>query len=66
MKININHQEHEVADGATLADVLAALGLDGPGFAVAIGNKVVSKADRASTVLTDGTEIVVIKAVCGG
>ncbi len=66
MKISINHQEYEVAPGATLEEVLKAQGLGGPGTAVAIGTKVVRRDERATTVLEDGTEITVIKAVCGG
>lgn len=66
MKIFINHTPHEVAEGATLADVLAEQGLDRPGIAVAIDRKVIRKNDRESTILSEGTEITVIKAVCGG
>ncbi len=65
MKIHINHKEYEVADGATLADVLASVGLDGAGYAVAIGTKVIRRDERA-TVLPEGADITVIKAVCGG
>lgn len=66
MKIHINHKEYEVADGATLADVLASCGLDGPGYAVALGTRVVRRDDRAATVLRPDDDITVIKAVCGG
>ncbi len=65
MKIHINHKEYEVVDGATLADVLASVGLDGAGYAVAIGTKVIRRDERA-TVLPEGADITVIKAVCGG
>lgn len=66
MQIFINHKPYEVAIGSTLADVLAAQGLDRPGIAVAINMNVVRREDYASTVPQDGTEITVIKAVCGG
>lgn len=66
MKIYINHQETEVRPGSTLAEVLAAHNLDGAGYAVAIGCKVVRRPDRAATVLAEGDDITVIKAVCGG
>ena len=66
MKIHINHKEYEVVDGATLADVLASVGLDGAGYAVAIGTKVIRGDERAETVLPEGADITVIKAVCGG
>ena len=66
MKVFINHQPIEVETGANLADVLASQSLDGPGIAVAIGSKVIRKAERPAIVLEDGAEITVIKAVCGG
>ena len=66
MKILINHHPSEVAEGATLAEVLAAQQLDGPGYAVALGMKVIRRDDRATTVLHEGDDITVIKAVCGG
>lgn len=66
MKVSINHQEIDVAEGATLEQLLVEQHLDGPGYAVAIGSKVVRRPDRASTLLADGDDIIVIKAVCGG
>lgn len=66
MKIFINHTPHDVAEGSTLADVLAEQGLDRQGIAVAIDRKVIRKDDRKATILSEGTEITVIKAVCGG
>ncbi len=66
MKIYINHQEYEVAEGASLAEVLAERKLDGAGYAVAIGSKVIRRPDREVTVLSEGDDITVIKAVCGG
>lgn len=66
MKVTINHKEAEVAEGATLADVLAQHGLDGPGYASAIGMKVVRRDERATRVVQEGDDIIVIKAVCGG
>ena len=66
MKVFINHQPIEVEAGANLAEVLAAQSLDGQGIAVAIGSKVIRKAERPATILEEGAEITVIKAVCGG
>lgn len=66
MKIIINKQEIETGQSAVLADVLSERGLDAPGMAVAVNNKLVPKADRASFVLSEGDQVVVIKAVCGG
>ncbi len=66
MKISLNHKEIDITGASTLADLLAAHALDGPGYAVAVGGKVVPRSERATFVLTEGMEIIVIKAVCGG
>ena len=66
MKISINHTEYEVADGSTLGEVLRAQSLGSPGTAVAIGTKVIRRADYDTTILADGDKITVIKSVCGG
>ena len=50
----------------TLAQLLTQRGVTGPGIAVAIDGKVVRRADWAATPLSDGMEITVISAVCGG
>lgn len=66
MKITINHQEYDVPEGTSVEAALQLHGLDGPGYAVAIGSKVIRRPDRAGTILSDGDALTVIKAVCGG
>ena len=66
MKINVNKQIVEAADGASIADVLAQLSFPANGIAVALDNKVVPEALWSETVLTDGSSLTVIRAVCGG
>ena len=55
-----------VSGPVTLAQLLTQRGVTGPGIAVAIDGKVVRRADWAATPLSDGMEITVISAVCGG
>ncbi len=66
MKVELNNREVEVANPTTLAELLAAEHLGGPGTAVAVDGKVVTRVLRASAPITDGMKILVIKAVCGG
>lgn len=66
MKISINKVEMTVSGPVTLAQLLTERGVTGPGIAVAIDGKVVRRADWAATPLSDGMEITVISAVCGG
>ncbi|MFH8142509.1 MAG: sulfur carrier protein ThiS [Muribaculaceae bacterium] len=66
MKISINKEEMTVSGPVTLAQLLTQRGVTGPGIAVAIDGKVVRRADWAATPLSDGMEITVISAVCGG
>ena len=66
MHVYINNEKVELSDGSTLAEVLSLRGLDAPGTAVAVDNRVVLRTDRAAYRLTDGARIVVIKAACGG
>ncbi len=67
MKVEINNREIEVNDSiTTLAQLLAHEGLDVPGMAVAINSSVISRSEWNNCPLTDGLNIIVIKAVCGG
>ena len=66
MQIFINKEQVEVQPGQSLGAVLAERGLDAPGTAVAVDNKVVPRAERDNFALAEGANVVVIKAVCGG
>lgn len=66
MQIFINKQLFEIEQPTTLAQLLASHGLDAPGMAVAVNNKLVPRDNRESFTLSDGDQLVVIKAVCGG
>ena len=66
MKATVNGEERELASGATLASLLAELGMPAGGIAVAKNECVVRRADYASHVLADGDRIEIIKAVAGG
>lgn len=66
MRIKVNGEQHSVADGATVADVLTTLGMPSTGVAVAVDGEVVRRADWPVSELDDGAAVEVLTAVQGG
>jgi len=66
MDVKVNGAERQLADGATVADLLGELGLDRDGVAVAVDGRVVPRSQHHETELSDGAAIEVIRAVGGG
>ena len=65
MNININNKETEVK-ATSLQELATEISLPEKGVAVAVNNRMVTRADWNHTAINDGDNIVVIKAVCGG
>jgi sulfur carrier protein len=66
MKITVNGTPQEVEEGATVTDVLRALGLDRDGIAVAVRMQVVPRTAHPTYQLVQGDKVEVIRAVGGG
>ncbi len=66
MRVTVNDREREVADGATIRDLLAELGLDARAVVVERNGEVVPRVEAADTALADGDRLIVIRAVAGG
>ncbi|MET0135313.1 MAG: sulfur carrier protein ThiS [Kibdelosporangium sp.] len=66
MKARVNGVERELADGATVTDVLRLLDIPASGVAVALNGQVVPRAEHPRTVLADGADVEVLTAVQGG
>lgn len=66
MKIVANGDPVELADGSTVDDLLAALGLGAKWVVVERNREPVARADMATTVLADGDRIELVRAVAGG
>ncbi|MBO4503693.1 MAG: sulfur carrier protein ThiS [Bacteroidales bacterium] len=65
MKLFFNNKE--ISTGAqTIRQLAEELSLPDKGIAVAVDNKLVPRTGWDTFLLTEGTHIVVIKAVCGG
>jgi thiamine biosynthesis protein ThiS len=62
----VNDEPRALDAGATVADLVAALGLGPRRIAVEVNRAVVSRADYATTVLADGDAVEVIHFVGGG
>jgi len=65
MNITINNKSTDT-EARTLSDLAAELALPSKGVAVAIANKMIPRTEWEQTVLTEGANIVIIKAACGG
>ncbi len=65
MNVLINHENHELRDGATLADALRVC--DPPAvFAAAVNLQFVPRSAYAQQVLTEGDRIEIIAPITGG
>lgn len=65
MRIFINQVPHDLPQGATLADAVAAIGASGP-FAAAVNLQFVPKSRYAQTPLAEGDQVEIITPVTGG
>ena len=65
MKIEVNDEFVDVADGISVADLLATLGIPEKGIAVAVDWTVVPRSDWHLG-LADGAKVKVVTAVQGG
>lgn len=66
MRVIANDQPVDLLEAATVADLLAALGLDRRWVVVERNGEPVPRADIAATALADGDRIELVRAVAGG
>ena len=68
MIVELNGETEQLPDGATVADAVKAVGVNGEtrGVAVAVDGEVVRRADWVTTPLADRQAIEVVRAVQGG
>lgn len=65
MRININNKTTDTT-AATLGELAQQMALPEKGVAMALGTKMVQRAQWAETVLNEGDRVIIIKAACGG
>lgn len=66
MKVTVNGEECTIADGTTVADLMAERGLTSEGTAVAVDAAVVPSSTWADHVLAEGAHVDILTAVQGG
>lgn len=65
MKVKINNREIE-CQAENLSQLITELNLPDKGMAVAVGKRMVPRAEWTERILNEGDDILIIKAVCGG
>jgi sulfur carrier protein len=66
MQIELNGKPHVVAEGADLAQLIAALDLTGKAVAVAVNRQVVPSQSWAGRILVETDRVDVVRAIGGG
>ncbi len=65
MKINVNDKSVSTS-ASTVRQLVAELSLPESGVAVALDNKMVPRTSWETTPLSEGDNVIIIKAACGG
>ena len=65
MIVTINNKETET-QAKTIRELAQELDLPATGVAVAISNEMVPRDEWENTLITEGADIVIVKAFCGG
>ena len=65
MKVTINNKETET-QAKTVKELATELNLPATGVAVAISNVMVHRDEWSIKAITEGSDIVIVKAFCGG
>ncbi|MGN1354044.1 MAG: sulfur carrier protein ThiS [Alloprevotella sp.] len=65
MVVNVNNQP-QTTEATTLAGLIDQLGLPAAGVAVGVAGRMVPRDTWATFNLTEGMNLIIIKAACGG
>lgn len=66
MQIQLNGQAHQLAEGATIADLLAGAGLAERRVAVEVNREIVPRSQHGSRTLAAGDQVEIVHAIGGG
>jgi len=66
MRLVINADEKEFADGLSLADLIAQLGMKADRVAVELNREIIARAQWSETTLHDGDALEIVHFVGGG
>ncbi len=65
MKVNINNKSTET-QATNIKQLAMELQLEAKGVAIALNNKLVPRTEWENTPICEGSDIVIVKAFCGG
>ncbi len=66
MNIILNGASHAIGEGASVADLLASLGLAGQRLAVEVNGAIIPRGEHATHVLHEGDRVEIVRAIGGG
>lgn len=66
LKLKVNGEDREIADGATVSALVEALGLRSERVAVEVNTRVVRRARHSEHRLAEGDEVEIVTFVGGG
>ncbi len=66
MKVIINGQPHEIGNGVSMSELLAHLNTGIKGVAVAVQGRIVPRSEWETYIVSEGEDITLIRATCGG
>ncbi len=66
MKITVNDQPREAAEGTTVAELLEELGLTGKPVAVEVNRELIPRGHHAEHTLAEGDRLEIVTLVGGG
>lgn len=66
MRLTVNGETREAPDSATLADLLASLGIDGRRVAIERNREIAPKSLWGQIVLAEGDQLEIVQFVGGG
>lgn len=66
MEILLNGDPHALSDGETIAVLLESLGLVGKRLAVEVNEDVIPRSAHATTALSEGDRVEIVRAIGGG
>lgn len=64
--VNVNNTAHSIPSNASLGDLLNQLGISEQGIALAVNNKIISKSSWSRHQLSEGENVLIIRATQGG
>jgi sulfur carrier protein len=65
MQINVNNKPYETS-ARTMAELATEMNLPDKGVAMALGMQMIQRQEWAETSLSEGCNVLIIKAACGG